>query len=81
MSQMNGIIGVIIITFKKIKMSVEEKITLKFILESSKSEIDLRWKLGKYIENGDVSFLGNKVIDLNKEIKDSEKVSASVGSE
>lgn len=62
-------------------MSIEEKVTLKFILGSSKSEVDLRWKLGKYIENGDVSFLGNKVIDLNKEIKDSKKVSASVDSE
>jgi len=61
------------------ELTKEQKITLNFIIKSAKSEVDLKWKLGKYINNnGDLSFLGTTISDLKKEIKESEKISATI---
>lgn len=50
-------------------MTLEERETIKFILNTSRTEIDLRWKLGKFVKNGDVSFLGKNVSKLNERIR------------
>lgn len=50
-------------------MTLEERETIKFILDTSRTEIDLRWKLGKFVKNGDVSFLGKNVSKLNERIR------------
>lgn len=47
------------------------KIVLNYILENASSDIDLKWKLGKYLQTGDVSFLGNKIIELKSLLKNS----------
>jgi len=62
-------------------MNIEDKVTLNYIIKTSKTDIDLRWKLGKYIENGDVSFLGKSIEDLKKEIIDASRVTSSVESD
>lgn len=49
------------------------KIVLKFIVDNAKSESDLKWKLNKFIERGDVSFLGHSVRDLKMLLKASEE--------
>jgi len=62
-------------------MTLEDKETIQFILDDCKSLIDLRWKLSKYVKNGDVSFLGKDKSKLNKRIedlKDKDKVSAKI---
>ena len=53
-------------------MDIRTKITLKFIMNSAKTDIDLKWKMNKFIENGDVSFLGHGIKDLNEQIKKAE---------
>lgn len=50
-------------------MDVKTTITLKFIVKHSTSLVDLKWKLNKFLESGDVSFLGNLVKELKEEIK------------
>jgi len=54
-------------------MDEKTKITLQFILKHSNSEHDLRWKMGKYIDRGDLSFLGTHIQELNKKLKDLDK--------
>lgn len=50
------------------------KITLQFIMENATTEIDLRWKLNKFIEKGDTSFLGTEKSKLlNQKIKEYER--------
>ena len=41
-------------------------------MNSAKTDIDLKWKMNKFIENGDVSFLGHGIKDLNEQIKKAE---------
>ena len=59
-------------------LNEEQKLTLNFIMKESRSEMDLRWKLGKYINSGDLSYLGTSIIDLKKEIDKINKPSASI---
>lgn len=61
-------------------MTLEERETIKFILDTSRTEIDLRWKLGKFAKSGDVSFLGKDISILKKRIEDisDKKVSAKI---
>lgn len=49
-------------------MDTKTKITLQFIMETAKTEVDLKWKLNKFIESGDVSFLGHSLKQLNYRI-------------
>jgi hypothetical protein len=49
-------------------MDIKTKTTIKYILENSTTMVDLKWKLGKFVENGDVSFLGHSVKELNERI-------------
>jgi hypothetical protein len=37
-------------------------------METAKTEVDLKWKLNKFINSGDVSFLGHSVKRLNNRI-------------
>jgi hypothetical protein len=53
-------------------MDVKTKITLQYIVDTASSEVDLKWKLNKFITNGDVSFLGHNVKELNQLIKEAE---------
>ena len=62
-------------------LSEEQKLTLEFIVKHSSSEIDLKWKLNKYIKTGDLSFLGIYVKELNQKIKDLNKPTATVTNE
>jgi hypothetical protein len=48
-------------------MEEDDKIRLQFILDNTQSDVDLRWKLGKFINNGDLSYLGQpKTKELNE---------------
>lgn len=51
-------------------MTNQEKITIKFLLDNCKTEIDLRWKLKKFVNNGDVSYLGHRQTELNQLIEE-----------
>jgi hypothetical protein len=57
---------------KRKEMDVKTKITLQYIVDTASSEVDLKWKLNKFITNGDVSFLGHNVKELNQLIKEAE---------
>ena len=37
-------------------------------METAKTEVDLKWKMNKFIDNGDVSFLGKSIGILNQRI-------------
>lgn len=37
-------------------------------METAKTEVDLKWKLNKFINSGDVSFLGHSIKRLNDRI-------------
>lgn len=50
-------------------MKLQDKITIQFIIDTSSSLIDLKWKLNKFLKNGDVSYLGHLKFDLNNKIK------------
>jgi hypothetical protein len=52
------------------------KIVINYILENASSDIDLKWKLNKYLQTGDVSFLGNKIIELKSLLKNSTATTA-----
>lgn len=58
-------------------MISRENIIRNFIIESSRDEVDLRWKLGRYIEHGDLSFLGKSISELNMELDKLEEVKKS----
>jgi hypothetical protein len=55
-------------------MDDKSKITLQFILDNTNTETDLRWKLGKFIKNGDTSYLGTiKSKELNEKLEENER--------
>lgn len=49
-------------------IDIKTKTTLQFIVDKSTSIVDLKWKLGKYIKDGDLSFLGHTIKELNERI-------------
>lgn len=49
-------------------MDIETKTTLKYLMETCKTTVDLKWKMNKFIDNGDLSFLGNTIKVLNERI-------------
>jgi len=55
-------------------MDIKTKTTLKYLMETCKTTVDLKWKMNKFIENGDVSFLGNNVKILNQRIELAESI-------
>jgi hypothetical protein len=55
-------------------MDVKTKTTLKYLMETCKTSVDLKWKMNKFIENGDVSFLGNNIKQLNERISWAESI-------
>lgn len=48
------------------------KIILNYIIDNSSSEVDLKWKLKRFISSGDVSFLGNSISKLKTLLKGSD---------
>ncbi|CAG7580101.1 MAG: hypothetical protein SLAVMIC_00248 [uncultured marine phage] len=73
---MNGTTG---ITNNKMEhLTREQKLTLNFIIKHSRNELDLKWKLKKYIESGDLSFLGAYKKELDMMVKATKQPSASV---
>ena len=50
-------------------MDDKTRITLQFLMKSAKSDVDLKWKLNKFIDTGDLSFLGHSIKELNKLIE------------
>ena len=55
-------------------MDIKTKTTLKYLMETCKTTVDLKWKMNKFIESGDVSFLGNTVKILNARIELAESI-------
>ena len=49
-------------------MDIKTRVTLQFLMKSSKTMVDLQWKMNKFINNDDVSFLGHAVKQLNEQI-------------
>lgn len=47
-------------------MDIKTKVTLQYLMKKSKTIVDLKWKINKFITNGDVSFLGHDVKTLNQ---------------
>ena len=50
-------------------MTKEEIITIQYLIDTSRDCIDLKWKLGKYVQNSDLSFLGHNIKELQKKIE------------
>jgi hypothetical protein len=53
-------------------MTREEQITIQYLIDTSRDCIDLKWKLGKYVSDGDLSFLGHNKKELQEKIKQDE---------
>jgi hypothetical protein len=50
-------------------MTTEEQTTIQHLIDTSKTCVDLKWKLGKYVATGDLSFLGSNKKELQEKIK------------
>lgn len=55
-------------------MDIKTRVTLQFLMKSSKTMVDLQWKMNKFINNDDVSFLGHGIKQLKEQISLAESV-------